>query len=346
MDPALCRERDSALRSCDLGISVSLLPPSQMTRAKLSDLRNVDDLALVAGMALERIQAYAGSPSQKSYYQELHVPKKSRKAGAAQHRVVFSAKNSWLADLHRTVAMLASNSVQFGEHVQGFVSGRSIRTNAQKHLAPATILHADIKNFFDEINVDQVESSLLSLGTAAEVARLIAHACTIDGLLRQGTRCSPVLANLVCRHLDEDFLSLARVTGANYTRYADDIAFSGEMVPERAAVIAILSKHGFVLKPGSCFLQFKGRSQFVTGLNVADKQQPRLQRRLKRRLRLNAYYASRHTLQGHFDNSKAAQWAPWQLRGMWWFAAGIEREFIEKLEEKFPFKWEWAEDQG
>jgi RNA-directed DNA polymerase len=317
-----------------------------MTTAKLSEIRNIGDVGRIAGMELDRITAYVQSENQKSYYQEIHIPKKSTKQRPTQHRIVYSASHAWLSDLHRTVGMLVSNSVDFGPHVQGFVSGRSIRTNAQAHLAAATVLHADIKNFFDEITVDQVESSLLSLGAVSVVAHLLAKACTIDGRLRQGTRCSPMLANLVCRHLDDDFIVLAKNSGAVYTRYADDVAFSGEQVPEPAAVIRILSKHGFVLKPNSCFSQFKGRSQFVTGLNVADEKRPRLQKRLKRRLRLNAYYASRHTLQLHFENSKVPTWTPWQLQGMWWFASGIEREFIDKLEEKFPFDWKWDEVQA
>jgi RNA-directed DNA polymerase len=316
-----------------------------MTTAKLSEIRDLEFLARIAGMEPDRIRAYADSADQKSYYQEIHIPKKAKRHGPDQHRVVFSARPAWLSDLHRTVAMLISNSVEFGEHVHGFVSGRSIRTNAQVHLAAPVLLHADIKNFFDEINVGQVERSLLSLGAASIVAKLIARACTIDGRLRQGTRCSPMLANLVCTHLDSDFLQLANAARARYTRYADDVTFSGERVPEAEAVVSILSNHGFILKPGSCFVQYKGRSQFVTGLNIADNERPRLQKRLKRRLRLNAYYASRHSLQQHYENSNAPTWKPWQLRGMWWFAAGIEREFVQNLEAKFPFKWEWDEDQ-
>lgn len=345
MDPALCRERDSALHPCDLGISISLLPPL-MTTAKFSEVRNVGDLGRVAGMDLARIQAYVQSEDQSSYYQEIRIPKKSKKAGATQYRVVYSAKHAWLSELHRTVSMLISNSIDYGAHVQGFVAGRSIRTNAQAHLAAVKLLHADIKSFFDEITIEQVESSLLSLGGDPAICRMLAKACTIDGRLRQGTRCSPVLANLVCRHLDADFLLLAKISGAVYTRYADDVTFSGNEVPDPAAVVRILSKHGFTLRPNSCFLQFKGRSQFVTGLNIADKERPRLQRRLKRQLRLNAYYASRFTLQQHFENSKLQSWKPWQLQGMWWFASGIEKDFVEKLEGKFPFEWKWDENQN
>lgn len=317
-----------------------------MTQAKLSEIRNLDDLARVAGMRPERIEAYANSTDQKSFYDELHIPKRKKKNGITQHRIVFSAAQAWLSDLHRTVAMLVSNSVNFGDHVHGFIGGRSIRTNAQAHLAAVKLIHADIKNFFDEIDIKKVETALLSLGTTSIVAQLLSRACTIDGRLRQGTRCSPVLANLVCIHLDDDFLRLAENSQSVYTRYADDITFSGDEVPEAAAVVQILLNHGFDLKAGSCFSQFKGRSQFVTGLNIADAERPRLQKRLKRRLRLNAYYASRNSLQQHIENSKIPTWTPWQLQGMWWFAAGIEKEFIEKLEDRFPFAWKWDEDQS
>ena len=317
-----------------------------MTSLRLPEIRNIGDLSRIAGMEAQRIEAYAQSKDQKSFYQEIHIPKKSKKGGTAQYRTVFSANHGWLSELHRAVAMLVGNSVAFDVHVQGFVMGRSIRTNAQIHLAAATLLHADIKDFFDKISVDQVERAFLSLGTASVVAHLLAQACTIDGWLRQGTRCSPMLANLVCMHLDQDFLRLAQSLGANYTRYADDVTFSGDKVPEPAAVVGILSKHGFDLKPGSCYSQYRGRSQFVTGLSIADSERPRLQRRLKRKLRLNAYYANRHGLQQHFDNSKAPTWTPWQLQGMWWFAEGIEKDFISKLGEKFPFAWKWDEVQN
>ena len=50
--------------------------------------------------------------------------------------------------------------------------------------------------------------------------------------LPQGAPTSPALANLCAFHLDCRLAGLARCVGAEYTRYADDLAFSGDAVFE------------------------------------------------------------------------------------------------------------------
>ena len=64
-------------------------------------------------------------------------------------------------------------------------------------------------------------------------------------------RCSPAVANLVCRQLDVDLLLLAGTTQSIYTRYADDLVFSGDTVPDSSAVANIVERHGFALRDGA-----------------------------------------------------------------------------------------------
>lgn len=222
--------------------------------------------------------------------------------------------------------MIVLNSVDFGEHVQGFIKKRSIRTNAEQHLGAKQLLHADISHFFDSITTNQITQNLITAGTAPEIASLIAKSCTIDGLLRQGTRCSPILANLVCRSLDADMLSLARSVGAKYTRYADDLTFSGNGIPSSDSVAAIIAQHGFLLRDGRCYIQQKGRRQYVTGLTVADAERPHLPKRLKARLRLVMHHIERNGLQAHFahDCKRPVANNPSELWGMLRFAKSIE----------------------
>lgn len=295
--------------------------------ARLTEIQNLGELARAVGHSAGRIKAYAEAIDQESAYSKLIIPKRGRKR-RGQYRVVYQANEIWLAQFHRMIAIMVVESAPFQQHVQGFVQGRSIRSNAQIHLGAAKILHADITNFFDSITVAQVETSLLTIGVNKRIAEVISRGCTIDGLLRQGTRCSPALANLVCRHLDQDFLVLAQKHGARYTRYADDITFSGDAIPDAEGVAEILNQNGFTLRDGRCYTQYKGRSQFVTGLYVGDSERPRLPRQLKRRLRLVLHFVEKFGTDEHFERTTGRVS---ELEGMLRFVHSIEPELAKRL---------------
>ncbi|HZW25123.1 MAG TPA: reverse transcriptase family protein [Gallionella sp.] len=310
-----------------------------MTTAKLTDILSIDDLARTVGTPADRILQYAASSNQAAQYEQLYIPKRGRKR-RGEYRVVYKVSETWLSQLHRSISMIVVNSASFGNHVQGFIKRRSIRTNALLHLRAEQLLHADITNFFDSITTDQIRLGLVSIGAYPEVADIIARACTIDGFLRQGTRCSPALANVVCRKLDMEMLSLADSCGATYSRYADDITFSGEKTPVSEAVELVLNTNGFKLRDGLCFIQLKGRSQFVTGLSIADEIQPRLPRRLKRRLRLILHFIEKFGIEEHFSHTATANHrtvaTPYQLEGMLRFVHAIEPVLAKKLRQKMP----------
>jgi hypothetical protein len=303
-----------------------------MSQARLAEIHDLEDLARAAGTELELMRSYADTGDQFSHYVRLTIPKRGRKRHG-QYRVVFKTRKEWLSQLHRSIAMIVVNSAAFQEHVQGFAKGRSIRTNAALHLGAKLLLHADVSNFFDSITTEQVKLALVSIGARTDVGDFISRACTINGFLRQGTRCSPAIANLVCRKLDMEMLSLADSYGATYSRYADDITFSGNDVPTDQAVRLVLEQNGFALRDGRCYVQRRGRSQFVTGLTIGDETQPRLPRRLKRRLRLVLHYVEKFGANEHFSrnvkNSVVA--SPSKLDGMLSFVHAIEPELAKKL---------------
>jgi AcrR family transcriptional regulator len=307
-----------------------------MTVARFTDLRTLDDIARATGTPTESLARYASAADQFALYQVLRIPKRG-KHRAGQFRVVYAVSDGILGNFHRMIALMLGKAIKFEPHVQGFVQRRSIFTNASAHLGARSVMHADIADFFDAVTTEQVAQGFESLGAPGDLAMVLARACTINGRLRQGTRCAPAIANLVCRAMDQELLGLAAVHGARYTRYADDIVISGDEVPAVERVASILERHGFVLRQEKCRIQRRGAAQFVTGLHVGDATQPRLQRRLKKRLRLVLHYIEKFGVDSHFSRQKGGLRFvdPHELAGLLRFAQSVEPALAKKLRAQF-----------
>lgn len=303
-----------------------------MTSVKITDIHNIDELSVVIGANPAEMLQYLQSSCQIEYYDLILIPKRGRRR-RGEFREVYKAKYLWLAHAHRSVAMIIKNSVSFGEHVQGFLDGRSTLSNAKLHMRQKTIVHADLKDFFNSITELQVEKSFVAIGALPAIAAILARLCTIDKCLRQGTRCSPAISNLVCQKLDIDMLSLARATFSVYSRYADNITLSGDSPPSYDVIKAIVENNSFELRDSGCYTQYRGARQFVTGLSVVDQEKPRLPKQIKRKLRLIVHYVSKYG-EGHFEHSagKHSITATMvQVEGMIAYAYSVEPEFAIKL---------------
>ena len=92
--------------------------------------------------------------------------------------------------------------------------------------------------------------------------------------LPQGAPTSPALANLAAIRLDRRLSGLAAAAGCAYTRYADDLTFSGgdDLARSRkrlASVVAgIADEEGFALNHRKTRFMRRGVRQHVTGVVV------------------------------------------------------------------------------
>jgi len=152
---------------------------------------------------------------------------------------------------------------------------------------------------FESITTAQVRTVFALLGCAPAIAETLARVCTLGGALPPASSASPLLVNAACRSLDRAMETLARGQGCVYTRYADDLTFSGATLPPATAITAVLAEHGFRLRDGRCRIQRRGRAQYVTGLTVFDGVAPRVARAVKRRLRLALYYMAKYVVADH-----------------------------------------------
>lgn len=266
-----------------------------------SQVQDVDALARNLGCSADDIVRYAGADDRRPFYSRIRIPKRSHRR-TGEFRVVFKAE-ARLALIQKNLLAWIEQYVTFPEYVQGFVRKRSIASNARRHLQSRAVLHADIRDFFGSVRESQVLTAFRTLGCTADVASALTGLTTLAGRLPQGASSSPAIANIVLRGLDAELDLLAQTSGCRYSRYSDDITISGDALPGQAEVAAIIGKHGFAVRNDKCRIQWRGRSQFVTGLTIQDASSPRVPRAMKRRLRLELYYAKRFGLQGHLDRT-------------------------------------------
>lgn len=205
------------------------------------------------------------------YYSTFEIPKKS---GGLRK---IDAPRASLKRIQWSLIPVFNEMFHTSEVAFGFVRGRGIKENATFHLGQPVVLNVDIEGFFPSIR----EGRLVGLFTNAPgvrashfMARSIARLCSLDGRLPQGSPASPVLTNFVAYRLDARLAGLARRYGCRYSRYVDDITFSGSgrsamdsLFPE---LEAILKSEGFSLNADKTRLQTASMRREVTGLVLSS----------------------------------------------------------------------------
>lgn len=158
----------------------------------------------------------------------------------------------------------------------GFVPGRSIADNARGHVGQAFVVNVDVHNCFPSVKYPVVAATLkreLKGKLSAKAIGLISEICTADGGLPIGSAASPVILNLVLKRTDEILSAAAEHLDCSYSRYADDLTFSGEHNAVKLIGIAksTLERIGLTLDEKKTNIFRRGRRQSCTGLVVNEK---------------------------------------------------------------------------
>jgi len=248
---------------------------------------------------IETIDEYVASENQQSYYD---VIKKSKRRGG--YRFIYRCTNINIRSAHKIIyELLREYQDKVHESAHGFIKHRSTLSNARQHTTQKYLLHVDLKDFFDSILINQVEASLLRLGINKDVAEFLSKLITVDGVLRQGLHTSPDLSNHCLHNVDIELDDYANNSNFIYTRYGDDISFSGTSQPDKLVIRSAIEAEGFRLNEEKVKLQKRGSNQYVTGLTVFDSQ-PRIPRRFKKRLRLQLYYINKFGFEEHVKRTR------------------------------------------
>ncbi len=194
------------------------------------------------------------------------------------------------------------------ESAHGFRPGRSITTFAAPHVGRSIVLKMDLRDFFISITSTRVTALYLTAGYPERVASLLSGLSTNSvpiaimnqasriasenprsnlaweaghqygrPHLPQGAPTSPALANLIAYRFDARLAGLAAAAGATYTRYADDLVFSGDDSFARSInrfsthVAAIALEEGFAVQHRKTRIMRQGVRQRAAGVVINQK---------------------------------------------------------------------------
>lgn len=109
------------------------------------------------------------------------------------------------------------------------------------------------------------------LGYSTEVSFYLASICCLNECLPQGAPTSPALSNIISIKLDNRMLAFAKKMDLKYTRYADDLAISGEKLPTKFIdyITKIIEDEGFKVNTGKTQLYSGKGKRILTGVSIS-----------------------------------------------------------------------------
>jgi hypothetical protein len=144
----------------------------------------------------------------------------------------------------------------------------------------------DLEDFFPSISAAMIKAALQTQGYEEKAADVAVSIVTIASKLPIGLSTSPLLSNLVFSSTDHSLAEYVKSEGLSFTRYVDDLTFSGDVTDSHLADIEhILDDAGWSVNTRKTAFMRRGGPQYVTGLYVGEADGPRIPRKIKRRVR-------------------------------------------------------------
>ena len=217
---------------------------------------------------------------------------------------LIEAPKERLKEIQRRILWWILDFIPVHAAAHGFCEGRSIRTFVAPHVGQRVVLRMDLQDFFPSFAGARIQAFFRMAGYPEMVADRLGGLSTtgtpgslwkelgrgIDGNvlhearalyarphLPQGAPTSPALANLCSYRMDCRLSGLALSVGASYTRYADDLAFSGDAVFARqvrgvaAEIAAIAMDEGFAVNHRKTRVMGQGVRQSLAGLVTNER---------------------------------------------------------------------------
>ncbi len=194
--------------------------------------------------------------------------------------------------------------IEVSKYAKAYIPKMSIKQNLTFHKGQPKVFTVDIENFFPSIKQNEVEKMFSSFGYSKILSALMTKLCCLNESLPQGAPTSPYLSNIYMRPVDDAISKYCRERSIRFTRYADDMIFSGEFDELELLNFVKLTIANIHLKINDkkTKLMKPNNRQTVTGIVVNDKLQVSFHKRNK--IRQTLYYIKKYGLDSHMDRLK------------------------------------------
>lgn len=239
---------------------------------------------------------YAVSNNLGKHYQKTSLQKKG---GGTR---TLSVPDEILKTIQRRIAEILLIHMPVSRYAKAYRFGGSTLRNAKHHVGKEVVLKLDILHFFDSIRYSTVKGLVFPEEIYAEPIRiLLTMLCYYKDSLPQGAPSSPAITNIILYEFDERVGQWCWDRGISYTRYCDDMTFSGDFDPVEVIrfVESELKQMGFLLNNQKTKVQRLGQQQSVTGIVVNEKMS--IPADYRRKLRQELYYCRKFGIQEHLQ---------------------------------------------
>ena len=237
---------------------------------------------------------YSVSNNIEKNYKIYKIKKRNGK-----YRTIYEP-NSILKQIQKQILVNILNNKSISKYAKAYHKGIQLKDNAIPHINKEMILKLDIKDFFENISFLDIYNSCFPIEYFPKsVGMILTYLCTYDNHLTQGSPTSAYISNLVMKEFDEELGNWCNLRNISYTRYSDDMTFSGAFNPSEliTKVRKMLYKLGLKLNNDKIHIVYKSSSQNVTGIVVNEKMQVNVKYRNK--IRQEIYYIKKFGLSSH-----------------------------------------------
>ena len=239
---------------------------------------------------------YAISNNVESNYNIYKIKKRNGKL-----RTIYEPTPT-LKHIQRRILKVILNNKEISKYAMAYHKDKCLKDNAFPHLHKKIILKLDIKDFFENIRFIDVYNYCFSIEYFPKpVGMLLTYLCTYNEYLPQGAPTSSYISNLVMKDFDEEIGSWCLNNDISYTRYSDDMTFSGDFNPSEVIKLVrkLLAKLDLELNNNKIHIVKSSSSQLVTGIVVNEKLQ--VSSKYRKKIRQEVYYIEKFGLDSHLD---------------------------------------------